>query len=37
MQILNFTHRRLGALALGIAALLFAAFPIVRPFFLIQI
>jgi hypothetical protein len=33
MQILNFTHRRLGALALGIAALLFAAFPIVRPFF----
>jgi hypothetical protein len=33
MQTLNLTRIRLGAAALGLAALLFAAFPIVRPFF----
>ena len=33
MQQLNPTRVRLGALALGISALLFAAFPLVRPFF----
>jgi hypothetical protein len=33
MQTLNSTRIRLGAAALGISALLFAAFPLVRPFF----
>jgi len=33
MQTQNSSHVRLGALALGISAFLFAAFPLVRPFF----
>jgi hypothetical protein len=33
MQTLNFTHNRLGAFVLGISGLLFAVFPLVRPFF----
>lgn len=33
MQTLHFTHNRLGAFVLGLSALLFAAFPLVRPFF----
>lgn len=33
MQTLSSTRIRLGALSLGLSALLFAAFPLVRPFF----
>jgi len=33
MQVPNLPHVRCGALALGLAALLFTAFPLIRPFF----